>query len=93
MADLAKNVQDKEGLHEALYFHGQLYIPPIELCTLPYLAAVLEKKKLVFQRFEINSIDLEQKYQRVLTIEKMLAIANRSPNVARYLPDDAATHC
>lgn len=54
--DLARHIQDKDGLYECLACRGQLYLPKKELCTLAFLGDIMRGHKKVLQCFEVIPI-------------------------------------
>lgn len=55
----------------------QVFLPPRELTTLAFLADILEKKRKVLQRFEVVPFELPSKYDKYLTIGKLLNLAQK----------------
>lgn len=64
----------------------------MDYCSLAYLAAILQKKKLAFQVWETTPVNIPSRIARVLTLERLLSKVKDNAHVMLYLPDDPRTH-
>ncbi len=62
------------------------------LCTLQYLGDILRKTKKAFQLFEVVPVNIESKYKKVLTIERVIAMISEDTFNLQFLPDEPDTH-
>jgi hypothetical protein len=53
---------------------------------------ILKKKKLAVHKFEVIPYALDRKYEKILTIKRLVTIAKGNKVLEKYLPDDADKH-
>lgn len=82
---MAKLGKDKAELYSFLVYHSQFLLLPIEICTMPFLADILKKKKHVFQMFEIIPFMVQEKYRRILTIDRVLGMLKSNHFAENYM--------
>ena len=61
---------------------------PKEQTTMQYMMDILTKKRLALQKFEIIDCSMDTKYDRVLTIKRLINIAQKDEVISKYLPEE-----
>lgn len=85
-------VSSKRDLYNAMTFKAQLFLPPVQLCTMEFMGQVLTKKKRVLHVFEIAPVMVSSIVKRRLTIEVLLKLLKDNVLITSYLPDDPQSH-
>ena len=75
----------KKDVYRAFTEKGRMYLPPSQMCSYAYFAGILTGQKKAFSMKEIHLASVP--LYKELSVDKMLPIAQKSPEVRLYLPE------
>jgi hypothetical protein len=89
---VSKIVQDRDQMYNALFYGGQLHLMERSQCTLHFMTEILQKKKHALKKDRILPYDVDSRYDKILTVKRLVAICEADPVLKLYLPKDAVKH-
>lgn len=79
-------------MYDALVYKGYLYLPTRSVCTLILLGQILKGRKRVLRIFETCPIEIQSRFKKILTIDRVLLKIGTDKFALSYLRDDPAKH-
>lgn len=89
---MSKLLESRDNLYNILLFEGQYYLGERAQTTLHFMTQVLQREKFLLKKTQIIPYDIDSKYEKILTLSRLVEIAQKDTVMQKFLPKDAEQH-